>query len=110
MHLSEGSWCFSPPSASFGSWGECGSCERPQYKAEWQGWHRDVEVLWPFSATGGPLPPHCVNVFVPLTDVGEENGSTEFVPGSHLLDQEDPLVDLAGRVQPRIAAGAALIF
>ena len=29
------------------------------------------------------LPPHAVNVFVPLVDVTLSHGPTEFVPGSH---------------------------
>ena len=32
-------------------------------------------------------PPHCLNVFVPLVDVTEDNGPTEFWPGSHILKQ-----------------------
>ena len=30
------------------------------------------------------LPPHALNVFVPLVDVTLANGATEFLPGSHL--------------------------
>ena len=29
------------------------------------------------------LPAHCINVFIPLVDVGPENGATEFCLGSH---------------------------
>jgi len=56
-------------------------------------------------------PPHCLNVFVPLVDVTEENGPTEFWPGSHVLTQAraafadmSPSVSLAG------ARGDAIIF
>ena len=30
------------------------------------------------------LPAHCINIFVPLVDVGLENGPTEFCIGSHV--------------------------
>ena len=33
------------------------------------------------------LPCHCLNVFIPLIDIGIENGPTEFRPGSQLLTQ-----------------------
>jgi hypothetical protein len=56
-------------------------------------------------------PPHCLNVFVPLVDVTEENGPTEFWPGSHVLTQAraafagvTPSVSLAG------ARGDAIVF
>ena len=64
-------------------------------------------------------PPHCLNVFVPLVDVTEDNGPTEFWPGSHVLTQSKttfakmrlgtardmpPSVKLAG------AKGDAIIF
>ena len=56
-------------------------------------------------------PPHCLNVFVPLVDVTEENGPTEFWPGSHMLTQAraafagvTPSVSLAG------ARGDAIVF
>ena len=29
------------------------------------------------------LPAHCINVFIPLVDVGPENGATQFCLGSH---------------------------
>lgn len=40
-------------------------------------------------ADGGPLcdfvdlPPHCINVFIPLVDLDHSRGPTEFCPGSH---------------------------
>jgi hypothetical protein len=40
-----------------------------------------------FHSTGGwqaeHLPPHCLNVFMPLVDVTATNGPTEFWPGTH---------------------------
>ena len=46
--------------------------------AEPQGWHADGEQLCPDVR----LPPHCLNVFVPLVELTPENGSTEFCPGA----------------------------
>jgi hypothetical protein len=50
-------------------------------------------------------PPHCVNVFVPLVDITQENGPTEFWPGSHVLSRardayngQTPSVKLAGQI------------
>ena len=51
------------------------NCDEPQK------WHGDGGHL--FSHTH--LPPHCINVFYPLVDLSNENGCTEFVPGSHRL-------------------------
>ena len=56
-------------------------------------------------------PAHCVNIFVPLVDVDEQNGPTEFWPGSHVLTEAgaafagaSPSVSLAGQ------RGDAIIF
>ena len=49
-------------------------------------------------------PAHCINAFVPLVDVTEESGPTEFWPGSHVLERAQaafagasPSVSLAGQ-------------
>ena len=68
-----------------------------------------------FQSTHGydqvQAPCHCLNVFVPLVDVTEELGPTEFWPGSHVLSQARgaftggmPSVSLAGQ------RGDAIIF
>lgn len=56
-------------------------------------------------------PCHCLNVFVPLVDVTEELGPTEFWPGSHVLAKASaafasatPSVSLAGQ------RGDAIVF
>ena len=36
------------------------------------------------------LPAHCINVFIPLVDVGPENGATEFCLGSHFQTKNFP--------------------
>lgn len=45
-----------------------------------QPWHSDG----PHLDTKRHLPPHCVNVFVPLVDLCRENGPTEFTPTTHI--------------------------
>ena len=47
-----------------------------------QFWHRDGPSL--FANPQKHHPTHCFNVFVPLINVDEENGTTEFVPRSHV--------------------------
>ena len=69
-----------------------------------QHWHRDTQLLFqrfgsedPFhlprvhdaaegaaEAGGVHLPPYAINVFVPLVDMTEANGPTEFTLGSHV--------------------------
>jgi Phytanoyl-CoA dioxygenase (PhyH) len=43
-------------------------------------WHRDGPSLF---ASELHHPTHCFNVFVPMVNISEENGATEFVPGTH---------------------------
>ncbi|MEC7986602.1 MAG: phytanoyl-CoA dioxygenase family protein [Myxococcota bacterium] len=46
-------------------------------------WHNDGPPL--FNSPGSPvLPPHCINVFIPLVDQTIENGGTELRLGTHL--------------------------
>ena len=56
-----------------------------------QAWHQDGGHLF---EEGEHLPCHCLNVFVPLVDITEQNGPTQFVLGSHHrsfgLDDEEP--------------------
>eukprot|EP00041_Stephanoeca_diplocostata_P024894 m.641204 g.641204 ORF g.641204 m.641204 type:complete len:768 (-) comp22628_c0_seq2:388-2691(-) len=49
-------------------------------------WHIDGEHLF-YDRPDVPasLPPHCINVFVPLVDVDRSNGGTEFCVGSQQL-------------------------
>ena len=46
-----------------------------------QAWHTDG----PHMSVNTHLPPHCINIFIPLVDIDEVNGSTEFRPGSQYL-------------------------
>ena len=46
-----------------------------------QEWHRDGQALSADPST--QLPPHCLNLFVPLVDVTEHVGPTEFWVGTH---------------------------
>jgi len=45
-------------------------------------WHIDGEHLFHEASEVGTLPPHCLNIFLPLVPLNEENGGTEFCCGS----------------------------
>lgn len=65
-----------------------------------QQWHSDGDHV----DDDLQLPPHALNVFVPLVDVSADNGATEFAPGSH-LDWNDPR-----KVVLEATAGDAIVF
>ncbi|KAJ8605172.1 hypothetical protein CTAYLR_000372 [Chrysophaeum taylorii] len=65
-----------------------------------QKWHSDGDHLHDALH----LPPHALNVFVPLVDVDANNGATEFAPGSHLDWATDRKLVLDAK------AGDAIIF
>jgi hypothetical protein len=46
-------------------------------------WHIDGPHLFPEHPHH--VPAHCLNVFIPLVDLTEENGPTQICPGSHFL-------------------------
>lgn len=85
-----------------------------------QPWHTDGEHL--FGPEVPILPPHCLNVFVPLVDITPEIGGTELCPGSHHLTRGVPeiyeqsaehvrTIGWRGRPLPlEIPAGSALLF
>lgn len=49
-----------------------------------QAWHSDG----PHMSATQDLPCHCLNVFIPLVDVNDENGPTEIRPGSHFYTRD----------------------
>ena len=56
-----------------------------------QPWHKDGMPLFPeLSPHDSVLPPYAINVFVPLSDQDGclEAGPTEFIPGSHVLEED----------------------
>ena len=84
-------------------------------------WHADGEHL--FAGTEHcHLPVHSLNVFVPLVDITEENGGTEFCLGSHRLTgasdrivwQDDAHRDRIGSKGEPVAftcrAGSVILF
>ncbi|GMI40884.1 hypothetical protein TrCOL_g4345 [Triparma columacea] len=88
-----------------------------------QVWHRDGPTLLGGGEKGRGHITHCLNLFIPLVDVGKENGATEFVPTTHNdpsfhsltpsvikhaeVDQLS-LPDLA--IKPSLSAGGFLMF
>lgn len=53
-----------------------------------QPWHMDGEALFP-EQLRTDLPPYACNVFIPLEDVTDELGPTEFIPGTHTYDRAE---------------------
>jgi len=73
-------------------------------QSEPQKWHGDGGQLY------GPLhlPPHCLNVFVPLVDLHESNGPTEFVPGTQIAGKSNR--DGKAQFGVNASAGSVVIF
>ena len=79
-----------------------------------QAWHADGPHLFT-TLPDTTLPAHAINIFVPLVDLTEENGPTEFAIGSHKLgheyNEEEEEVDGTSRVTSILAkAGDAILF
>lgn len=82
--------------------------------AKEQAWHSDGEHL---NMEKHELV-HCLNVFVPLVDVPEERGPTEFFPASHFVTRQEgtmkfnsnPENTLASPAAPTMRVGDALVF
>jgi ectoine hydroxylase-related dioxygenase (phytanoyl-CoA dioxygenase family) len=66
-----------------------------------QPWHSDGEHVEPTMH----LPPHCLNVFIPLVNMTKDFGPTQFVPGSHIHYGTN-----ATPVGPTLPAGRPLLF
>ena len=79
-----------------------------------QRWHQDGEHC--FEDHAHHLPPHAINVFVPLCDVGAANGGTQFRLGSNVLGRGARAMrtaddDDAAMVHcPAVQAGGAVLF
>ena len=71
------------------------------------GWHRDGPHLY-----GMHLPPHALNVMVPLCECGEELGPTEFSPGTHVHGAADDFERTVHFCEggATMAAGSATLF
>jgi ectoine hydroxylase-related dioxygenase (phytanoyl-CoA dioxygenase family) len=75
--------------------GKSGASDSPATARVAQHWHRDASLLFPpdarfhltdvhTRASGAFLPPHAINVFIPLQHLTVDNGATEFTLGSHM--------------------------
>jgi len=49
-----------------------------------QAWHMDGATLFPECKSWLDLPTYALNIFIPLDDITDEIGPTEFIPESHL--------------------------
>ena len=84
-----------------------GSCVQP--------WHGDGPHLF---GKDYQCPMHAINVFIPLTEVTEEIGPTEFIPDSHILQNTVNIVtDSKGEIRssqsifkPLLEKGTALLY
>lgn len=76
--------------------------------AELQHIHRDHDHLFD-EAIAGSLPPHAVNVAVPLIDVSLDCGPTAVWPGSHRWPPQAKC-DVADAVTPELARGDCLLI
>ena len=89
-----------------------------------QVWHRDGPSLFDSAKYGNfHHPTHCLNVFIPLTDLTDDNGATEFVPSTHIDENFERLapdvIKLAEKnelslhetaVKPNLPAGGLVVF
>ena len=71
------------------------------------GWHRDGPHLYDMH-----LPPHALNVMVPLCECDEELGPTEFSPGTHVHGAADDFESTVHFCEggATMAAGSATLF
>lgn len=58
-----------------------------------QPWHMDGAALFPEEREWLDLPPYALNVFIPLDDVTDDLGPTEFLPASHLASRASQIDD-----------------
>eukprot|EP00980_Cylindrotheca_fusiformis_P007480 scaffold1549_cov105-Cylindrotheca_fusiformis.AAC.9 len=91
-----------------------------------QPWHQDGTALFPDAPPDliDQLPPYAINIFIPLRDLDEEMGLTEFWLASHCNDEarmallEGQSVDMSNElihknrniIGPKLMAGDALIY
>eukprot|EP00051_Salpingoeca_urceolata_P004766 m.67550 g.67550 ORF g.67550 m.67550 type:complete len:493 (-) comp13835_c0_seq2:627-2105(-) len=68
-----------------------------------QPWHSDGDHI----NRRTHLPPHALNLFLPLVNITPTNGGTELVPGTHIQGAYD-LED--GNVTPLLRSGQCLLF
>mmetsp|Transcript_29168 Transcript_29168/g.49050 ORF Transcript_29168/g.49050 Transcript_29168/m.49050 type:complete len:258 (-) Transcript_29168:762-1535(-) len=79
-----------------------------------QGWHSDG----PHMSTSAHLPCHVLNVFIPLVDIVDLNGPTEFRPGSHYYTRNLAQSMLLAKIKktlkpvesPNLSQGSILLF
>ena len=73
-----------------------------------QKWHGDGGHIFEHAHQ----PPHCINVFVPLDDLRDTNGPTEFVPGTHVLNAfgETAQQEQDGSFPIKAKSGGVIVF
>jgi ectoine hydroxylase-related dioxygenase (phytanoyl-CoA dioxygenase family) len=77
--------------------------------ADMQHVHRDDFHLFERENVGRELPPHAVNLAIPLVDIDLEVGATAFWPGSHRWEAGAPCAD-DQMVEPELRTGDCMII
>lgn len=77
--------------------------------AEMQHVHRDHSHLFAGENIGRDLPPHAINLAVPLVDLDADVGSTGLWPGSHRWETDAPCDD-AQMVAPTLQRGDCMMI
>jgi len=72
-------------------------------------WHRDSYLLFDDESIDIRLPPFYFTVLIPLVPMHPENGTTEFIPGSHKMRCEDA-VGGGARFQACVDPGSMVVF
>lgn len=70
--------------------------------------HSDGSHLFANSPFAGALPPYALTISIPLVDIDERNGATEFLPGTHRLAHSPPSAD--GSVWRTLSRGDCMIW
>lgn len=68
--------------------------------------HRDNPLLFG-PALNRFLPPHAINLFIPLREFNKTNGTTRLMPGSHLKPDEEG--KLSPALDPVVPLGCGLL-
>jgi hypothetical protein len=68
------------------------AADTPVEGSQYQGLHRDTQLLFP--ETGAETPPYQLAVNFPLVDVTLDNGPMEYAPGTHMLSKADGLAKI----------------
>ena len=87
----------------------CFTCVNAAPGAPDQHLHRDYDGLFQ-DKVDSFCPPFAVNLFIPLVEMNERNGTTRFWPGSHRRPDTSETPDPGKAIDPRLSPGDALLL